>query len=204
MIDNDYRAFKPLKKWLTKIFIGKKFSVAKHQKFLTLFTCGEAKFAPGTVASIITVIIWHCSLFLLPQFAIIINLIWLVIAIIAFFYGIIAVPFYEKYLNKSDPSSVVIDEFVGQMVALNISFIYANCFFISLGNNKMQFIEFVNPLICLALFRFFDIVKPSFIGKIDREVKGGLGVMLDDLISGILSGVVSIAIITIINFFLIH
>ena len=193
------KQFEIYKKWLENFFIGKNFSLAKHQKFLTLFTCGNAKFAPGTVASLITVIIWHCSLYLLPEFASQINLIWLVVAIIAFFYGVVAVPFYEQHLNQKDPSSVVIDEFVGQMLALNISFIYISFFIESalLNANKIWFIEFVNPLICLVLFRFFDIVKPSFIGKIDREVKGGLGVMLDDLVAGILSGVIAVAIMMI-------
>ncbi len=199
MINIDNKSFKPFNKWLKKVFIGKNFSLAKHQKFLTLFTCGNAKFAPGTVASIVTVIIWHCSLFLLSEFASQINLMWLVVAIIAFFYGVVAVPFYEQHLNQKDPSSIVIDEFVGQMLALNISFIYISFFVESalLDARKIWFIEFINPLICLILFRFFDIVKPSFIGKIDREVKGGLGVMLDDLVSGILSGIIAVAIMMI-------
>lgn len=199
MINIDNKEFKHFNNWLKKVFIGKNFSLAKHQKFLTLFTCGDAKFAPGTVASIITVIIWDCSLYLLPEFASQINLMWLIVAIIAFFYGVVAVPFYEQHLNQKDPSSIVIDEFVGQMLALNISFIYIS-FFIEpalLDARKIWFIEFINPLICLILFRFFDIVKPSIIGKIDREVKGGLGVMLDDLVSGILSGIIAIAIIMI-------
>ena len=38
-------------------------------------------------------------------------------------------------------------------------------------------------------FRIFDIWKPSIIGKIDREVKGGLGVMGDDVVAGIFAGI---------------
>ena len=37
-------------------------------------------------------------------------------------------------------------------------------------------------------FRIFDITKPSFIGKIDREVRGGLGVVGDDVLAGVLGG----------------
>jgi phosphatidylglycerophosphatase A len=43
----------------------------------------------------------------------------------------------------------------------------------------------------LIYFRVFDIWKPSIIGKIDREVKGGLGVMGDDLLAGVVAVICS-------------
>ena len=42
-------------------------------------------------------------------------------------------------------------------------------------------------------FRIFDIWKPSIIGKIDKEVKGGWGVMGDDLVAGIAAGIATAA-----------
>lgn len=42
-----------------------------------------------------------------------------------------------------------------------------------------------------VLFRLFDITKPSIIGKIDKKVKGGLGVMLDDMLAGLFAGLLS-------------
>ena len=42
--------------------------------------------------------------------------------------------------------------------------------------------------LCFVFFRIFDITKPSFIGKIDREVRGGLGVVGDDALAGVLGG----------------
>jgi phosphatidylglycerophosphatase A len=41
-----------------------------------------------------------------------------------------------------------------------------------------------------ALFRFFDIVKPWPIREADHSLKGGLGIMLDDVIAGIFAGVI--------------
>jgi phosphatidylglycerophosphatase A len=41
----------------------------------------------------------------------------------------------------------------------------------------------------LFFFRLFDIYKPSVIGRIDRDVKGGLGVMGDDVVAGIFAGI---------------
>jgi phosphatidylglycerophosphatase A len=44
-------------------------------------------------------------------------------------------------------------------------------------------------LLGFALFRLFDIVKPWPVGALDRQVGGGLGVMLDDIAAGVLAGV---------------
>ena len=45
--------------------------------------------------------------------------------------------------------------------------------------------------LCFVYFRLFDIWKPSLIGKIDRDVKGGWGVMGDDLLAGLFAGICS-------------
>ncbi len=66
-----------------------------------------------------------------------------------------------------DPGYIVIDEVAGQLVVLAV--IPPDPLLYAIG---------------FALFRLFDITKPAFIGWADREVKGGLGVMLDDLLAG--------------------
>ena len=48
-------------------------------------------------------------------------------------------------------------------------------------------------LLSFIYFRIFDIWKPSLIGKIDKDIKGGLGVMGDDILAGILAGICSAA-----------
>ena len=45
-------------------------------------------------------------------------------------------------------------------------------------------------LLAFALFRLFDIAKPSLIGWLDRNTKGGLGVMADDLAAGLAAGLI--------------
>ena len=47
---------------------------------------------------------------------------------------------------------------------------------------------YMAPL-AFIFFILFDIWKPSIIGKIDRDVKGGLGVMGDDIVAGIAAGI---------------
>jgi phosphatidylglycerophosphatase A len=49
----------------------------------------------------------------------------------------------------------------------------------------------IQSLMAFALFRYFDITKPSIIGRIDRETKGGIGVMGDDIIAGVAAGISS-------------
>uniref|UniRef100_UPI00261280DD phosphatidylglycerophosphatase A family protein n=1 Tax=Helicobacter rodentium TaxID=59617 RepID=UPI00261280DD len=50
-----------------------------------------------------------------------------------------------------------------------------------------------------VLFRLFDIWKPSVIGRVDREVKGGLGVMGDDLLAGFFAGILGLIIIGVVQ-----
>ena len=50
-----------------------------------------------------------------------------------------------------------------------------------------------------ALFRFFDIVKPWPIREADHSLKGGLGIMLDDIIAGVFAGAVLYALARALN-----
>jgi phosphatidylglycerophosphatase A len=80
-----------------------------------------------------------------------------------------------------DSYRVVIDEVAGQMIAL---------LFIPLTN--------INLLIGLFLFRFFDILKPLGIRKLEK-LPGGTGVMMDDVLAGVYANVVLQVIVLVIN-----
>ena len=75
----------------------------------------------------------------------------------------------ERYFGCSDPSPVVVDEVVGQMVTFLLC---------PAASWKVLLAGF-------AIFRFFDVIKPFPAGYIDRSVPGGAGVVLDDVVSGI-------------------
>ena len=62
-------------------------------------------------------------------------------------------------------------------------------------------ILYMAPL-AFIFFRIFDIWKPSLIGKIDRDVKGGLGVMGDDVLAGIAAGIATAGTYQLIQMFL--
>ncbi len=101
--------------------------------------------------------------------------------------GLIAIAQIDKEEEESkihDSSYIVIDELVGMWLAMAISGL-------SLAGVVLSFI----------FFRIYDITKPSLIGKIDKEVKGGLGVVADDALAGVLAGLSVLLAINILGFF---
>lgn len=105
----------------------------------------------------------------------------------AIFVGLIAITQIDKEEEESkihDSSHIVIDELVGMWLAMAISGL-------SLAGVILSFI----------FFRIYDITKPSLIGKIDKEVKGGLGVVADDALAGVLAGLSALLVIHILGFF---
>lgn len=101
--------------------------------------------------------------------------------------GLIAISQIDKEEEESkihDSSYIVIDELVGMWLAMAISGL-------SLAGVVLSFI----------FFRIYDITKPSLIGKIDKEVKGGLGVVADDALAGVLAGLSVLLAINILGFF---
>ncbi len=105
----------------------------------------------------------------------------------AIFIGLIAITQIDKEeeeTKRHDSSYIVIDELVGMWLAMAISGL-------SLAGVVLSFI----------FFRIYDITKPSLIGKIDKEVKGGLGVVADDALAGVLAGLSALLVINVLGFF---
>ncbi|UOR83955.1 phosphatidylglycerophosphatase A family protein [Helicobacter pylori] len=145
--------------------------------FLTLFFSGYSKKAPGTIGSFVALLLG------LPVLIFSANTLFLAAVLI----GLIAIAQIDKEEEESkihDSSYIVIDELVGMWLAMAISGL-------SLAGVILSFI----------FFRIYDITKPSFIGKIDKEVKGGLGVVADDALAGVLAGLSVLLAINILGFF---
>ena len=151
--------------------------------FLTFFMIGKVKYAPGTLASLIT-----CVLFFILINIFSFTIIFL-FTLVIFLYSFIAINNSFKEFKSEDPQEIVIDEVVGQMLPLLAIPIYETLY--PLPTIYYCFSSFV-------LFRIFDIYKFFPINYIDNNVKGALGIMLDDIFAGIYS----IIIIIIIFFFL--
>ena len=151
--------------------------------FLTVGFSGLSPKAPGTVGSFVSLII---GLFLLEFLHVsTLFLLALLITVIA----IKQIDIYEKEVGMHDGKEIVIDELAGMWITLSIC-----------GINSSN-ILYMAP-IAFIFFRLFDIWKPSFIGKIDRDVKGGLGVMGDDVLAGIAAGIATAGTYQLIQMFL--
>jgi len=136
--------------------------------FLTLGYSGLSPKAPGTVGSFVALLIG----LLLLQYISITTLFLLAILISVF--AIKQIDIYEKEVGAHDGSEIVIDELAGMWIALGIANATSD--------------NYIIAALAFVYFRLFDIYKPSIIGKIDRDVKGGWGVMGDDMLAGLFAG----------------
>lgn len=91
-------------------------------------------------------------------------------ALLLFGIGIWAGSVHAKARGLADPSSVVVDEMVGQWLAL-----------LALPQEPLLYGA------AFVLFRALDMVKPWPIGWLERRVAGGLGIMIDDALAGLIA-----------------
>lgn len=141
-----------------------------HKFIATAFGAGYSPIAPGTAGAVVAVLIW----FLLSLFVHSADLkVVIFILVFAFmFLGVHSSGVMEKVWGK-DPSKVVVDELVGTWIAL-----------LAVPTDDWWF-----AVAAFVLFRFFDIVKPLGVRKME-ELGGGLGIMMDDVLAGIYSALV--------------
>jgi phosphatidylglycerophosphatase A len=133
------------------------------------FGSGLAPVAQGTFGSLAALLPWLLLRELpLP--------IYLAVLLIGFAAGVRACNMASRALGVADHRSLVWDEFIGQWVALlPLLVLPAPWWAIVLG---------------FLLFRLFDVWKPWPISWLDRRVKGGMGVMVDDVVAGAFAAVV--------------
>jgi phosphatidylglycerophosphatase A len=130
---------------------------------------GLVPLAQGTAGSLAAILPW-LGLRLLP-----LPLYGLAL-VLAFALGVWACDAAGRALGVEDHRSLVWDEFVGQWLALLPLLLLAGPWWtIAVG---------------FGLFRLFDVWKPWPIGWLDRHLKGGLGVMADDVVAGMFAAIV--------------
>ncbi|ABB44767.1 phosphatidylglycerophosphatase [Sulfurimonas denitrificans DSM 1251] len=150
--------------------------------FITLGYSGLAPKAPGTVGTLLSLPLGMLILIYFDA-----QTLFLATILIS----IIAVREINKYEAKSgihDDKRIVIDELAGMWFALSV----APAISVSFGEvADLENGFLIQSLLSFALFRYFDITKPSIIGRLDREAKGGLGVVADDVVAGFVAGILS-------------
>lgn len=131
----------------------------------TTFFIGYIPLGPGTFASVLAL---PLVLTLANN-----NLAYYITTIVIFIIGTLSAQHLGQVWQKKDDQRITIDEFIGIL-------------FTFLSTTR---INWYLLLIGFVLFRFFDIVKPLGI-RATEKVKGGLGVMLDDIVSGLYANIV--------------
>ena len=127
----------------------------------TVFYVGRIPLAPGTICSFLAFLSWYYLRFYIEGVFILYG------SLILFFIGVAVSTIYSESIKKEDPPEVVIDEWVGQWIALWLiphSFVWG-------------FLSF-------AIFRIFDILKLGPVKGMD-DIKSGTGIMMDDVVAGI-------------------
>ena len=142
--------------------------------FVTCFGIGSLRFAPGTIASLVT------TVFLFSLFHVIglSNNVILITLLIIFAYSFYAINEYIKDNEDKDPKEVVIDEFIGQSIPIYLYEISHETI-----KNSQEALLFY--LYIFILFRYFDIKKPFPVSYFDKKFKNCFGVILDDVVAGL-------------------
>jgi len=137
----------------------------------TVCYIGYSKYMPGTIGTL---------------FAFVVSVLFktnydtsLIIAFLTFIVGVYYSTLYSIFTNNKDPKEVVIDELSGYFLTLGL-----NLFTIDSQYINITIMSFIT-------FRIFDILKPWPISYIDRRTKSGIGIMLDDIIAGIMASFLS-------------
>ncbi len=126
---------------------------------------GKSPVAPGTAGTVVGVLLYLWMKGLSP-------VIYVVACLLLFVLGTWVAGRAEELLGKKDHPSIVIDEIAGYLVSMFL--VPHGWIFVVAG---------------FLVFRFFDIVKPYPLKRL-QEIRGGLGVMLDDFGAGIYTNVV--------------
>ena len=133
--------------------------------FVSVFGIGFIPIASGTFGSLAGLLIGY--ILYLINF----NLFFIIIPLL-FIFGVIASNTYQKQTGEKDSSVIVIDEVVGQLIAM----------IFVVDNLTLVLCSFI-------IFRIFDIFKPWPASYADKKMDGGLGVMLDDVFAGIYTAI---------------
>jgi phosphatidylglycerophosphatase A len=130
----------------------------------TLGPVGHISMAPGTVGSALAVVFGYY----IAGYG---TVVMLALTVLVFIIGVFASNSYIEAPGRKDPPEVIIDEVAGQWLAL-----------ILLPHEVVWYV------IGFVLFRFFDILKPGPVKAVEA-FNGGIGVMADDLVAGLLTGI---------------
>jgi phosphatidylglycerophosphatase A len=133
----------------------------------TFFGAGYGKPGPGTWGSVATVLLWAVFSYTLHPSTLTLTLALLAAIAVALVAGVPAATIVARASGRKDPQIVVIDEVAGQAITL------LGCPF-----------DLHHALICLVLFRLFDMTKPPPVRQLE-SLPEGWGIVVDDVAAGL-------------------
>jgi len=148
---------------------------------ISTFGVGYLPLMPGTWGSLVAVGIFLGFTQLVKGNALVALV--LVSIVVVTFVGIWAASRTEALSGRKDPGKIVVDEVAGQLISLFPLTLFVHW-------------SIVAVIISFILFRFFDIVKPYPARRLEA-LKGGFGVMCDDLIAGVYAAAITCVIVAV-------
>ena len=134
--------------------------------FATGFGVGYSPVAPGTLGTLLAILVYYFLSNIPSPFY--------EITLVGFlFLSVWISENAERFFGKKDDQRIVIDEIIGFLIT-------------------MLWVPKTTPLIIggFLLFRFFDILKPFPIRRVEKRLKGGFGVVLDDVVAGVYANII--------------
>ena len=114
---------------------------------------------------------------------------FLIITLLSCIIGIWICGRTSELMQTHDDPHIVWDEWAGIWITL-LPFSYMSVTTDTFWQDISQSLSIIALILAFILFRFFDIIKPPPIGWADKRVAGGLGIMLDDIIAGVMAAAV--------------
>jgi phosphatidylglycerophosphatase A len=139
----------------------------------TFFGAGHMRPGPGTWGSVLAALMWLAAVRLLSLHGVVLFAVTALAAAFFFAIGVPASTRLARITRKEDPNFVVVDEAVGQWIVL------LGCPIAPLSHHPFNW-----WIAAICLFRFFDIVKPWPIRRLE-SLREGWGIMVDDVGAGV-------------------
>ena len=134
--------------------------------FVTFFGVGNSKWAPGTMGTLAAIPLVYLVQWVGP-------FVYMAFTLALTIVSVFIVEKYENSVTGHDRKEIVIDEVIGYLITMTWM--------------PQTWQAYVMGFV---LFRIFDIWKPLFIGQLDKRVKGGLGVVVDDVAAGVVASII--------------
>ena len=167
--------------------------------FLTCCFIGMLNPCPGTLGSFVGIVLSYFVYNSIGSYTFYTLLLLCVFLAV----GVLSDSFYSKTIKITDPKEVILDEIIGQIFSINLLYYFAywaECYisihniplFVIKGYLLNSFDTKLPYVVNFIFFRIFDIAKPYPINYIDKKFKGGIGIMLDDIVAGFFAAIFSL------------